>query len=102
MTELDHVRASDSERDAAAARLQAAFAEGRIDDAEFDHRMRTALTAQTRADLAQLTADLPGEAPRPLPVTAGRRPGGFAVTFKSSLARAGRGRGAGHHTHPGY
>ena len=90
MTELDHVRASDAERDAAVARLQAAFAEGRVDDAEFDRRMRTALTAQTRADLAQLTDDLPEEAPRPLAVPAGRRPGRLAVTFKSSLSRAGR------------
>ena len=98
MTELDHVRASDSERDAAATQLQAAFAEGRIDDAEFDQRMRTALTAQTRADLARLTADLPEEVPRPLPVTAGRRPGRFAVTFKSSLSRAGRWRVPEHYT----
>ena len=90
MTELDHVRASDAERDAAVARLQAAFAEGRVDDAEFDRRMRTALTAQTRADLAQLTDDLPEETPRPLAVPAGRRPGRLAVTFKSSLSRAGR------------
>jgi len=90
MTELDHVRASDTERDAAASRLQAAFAEGRLDDAEFDRRMRTALTAQTRADLAELVADLPGEVPRPRPATTGRRPGRFAVTFKSRLARAGR------------
>jgi hypothetical protein len=98
MTELDHVRASDSERDAAATRLQGAFAEGRIDDAEFDQRMRTALTAQTRADLARLTADLPEETPRPLPVAAGRRPGRFAVTFKSSLSRAGRWRVPEHYT----
>ena len=90
MTELDRVRASDTERDAAASRLQAAFAEGRLDDAEFDRRMRTALTAQTRADLAELVADLPGEVPRPRPATTGRRPGRFAVTFKSRLARAGR------------
>ena len=90
MTELDRVRASDTERDAAASRLQAAFAEGRLDDAEFDRRMRTALTAQTRADLAELVADLPGEAPRPRPATTGRRPGRFAVAFKSRLARAGR------------
>ena len=98
MTELDHVRASDSERDAAATRLQVAFAEGRIDDVEFDQRMRTALTAQTRADLARLTADLPEETPRPLPVTAGRRPGRFAVTFKSSLSRACRWRVPKHYT----
>jgi uncharacterized protein DUF1707 len=90
MTELDRVRASDAERDAAAARLQEAFAEGRLDDAEFDQRMRTALTAQTRADLAELTTDLPEQAPRPLPVPSGRGPGRLAVTFKSSLSRTGR------------
>jgi hypothetical protein len=90
MAELDRVRASDAERDATAGRLQAAFAEGRLDDAEFDRRMRAALTAQTRADLAELVTDLPEEAPRPLPVPAGRRAGRFAVTFKSALSRAGR------------
>ena len=90
MTEPDSVRASDSERDAAASRLQAAFAEGRLDDTDFDERMRAALTARTRTDLARLTTDLPAEAPAPLAVPAGRRPGRFAVTFKSSLRRAGR------------
>ena len=90
MTELDPVRASDAERDAAAARLQEAFAEGRLDDAEFDVRMRTALTAQTRADLAELMTDLPEQAPRPLPVPSGRGPGRLAVTFKSCLSRTGR------------
>jgi len=90
MTEPDSIRASDIERDAAASRLQAAFAEGRLDDAEFDQRMRSALTARTRTDLALLTTDLPAEPPAPLPVPAGRQPGRFAVTFKSSLRRAGR------------
>jgi hypothetical protein len=85
--ELDSVRASDSERDAAAGRLQAAFAEGRLNDAEFDERMRTALTARTRADLARLMTDLPADAPA---APAGSQPGRFAVTFKSSLHRAGR------------
>ncbi len=47
MSELDSIRASDAERDVAATRLQAAFAEGRIDDDEFDLRMRAALTART-------------------------------------------------------
>ena len=90
MAEPDSVRASDSERDAAASRLQAAFAEGRLGDTEFDERMRAALTASTRTDLARLTADLPADPPAPLPVPAGREPGRFAVTFKSSLRRAGR------------
>ena len=92
--ELDSVRASDSERDAAVGRLQAAFAEGRLNDAEFDERMRTALTARTRADLARLMTDLPADAPAALPAPAGSQPGRFAVTFKSSLHRAGRCGGA--------
>jgi len=90
MSELDSIRASDVERDAAATRLQAAFAEGRIDDGEFDLRMRAALTARTRADLAQLMTDLPTDAPAAPPAPAGSQPGRFAVTFKSSLRRAGR------------
>ncbi len=90
MTELDHVRASDAERDAAVARLQAAFAEGRVDDAEFDRRMRTALTAQTRADLAAAHGRPAGGGAAPAGGP-GRAPAGrLAVTFKSSLSRAGR------------
>jgi DUF1707 SHOCT-like domain len=53
------LRASDRERDAAVQRLQSAFTEGRIDDQEFDERMRAALTARARAELDQLLADLP-------------------------------------------
>jgi len=39
------IRVGDRERDAVAHRLQDAFAEGRLDDDEFDQRMRAALTA---------------------------------------------------------
>src|SRR5579862_8335083 len=39
-------RASDRERDAVVQRVQEAFAEGRLDDTEFDERMRAALVAQ--------------------------------------------------------
>jgi hypothetical protein len=95
---LDSVRASDSERDAAAGRLQAAFAEGRLNDAEFDERMRTALTARTRADLAHLMTDLPADTPAATSAPAGSQPGRFAVTFKSSLHRAGRWRVPEHFT----
>ncbi len=98
MPELDSIRASDSERDAAATRLQAAFVAGRLDDTEFDQRMRAALTARTRADLAQLMTDLPGDAPALPPAPAGSQPGRLAVTFKSSLRRAGRWRVPEHFT----
>lgn len=89
------IRASDRERDAATHRLQEAFAEGRLDDAEFDTRMRSALSARTRADLDGLLADLPADSPGAgQPAVAGsspgRGPGKLAVAFKSSVRRAGR------------
>ena len=86
------VRASDRERDAVVQRVQQAFAEGRLDDAEFDERMRAALTARTHADLDVLLADLPAEtaAPDPALATAGRRPGRVAIALKSSVRRGGR------------
>ena len=89
------IRASDRERDAATHRLQEAFAEGRLDDAEFDTRMRSALSARTRADLDGLLADLPAASPvASSPAVAGtspgRAPGKLAVAFKSSVRRACR------------
>ena len=86
------VRASDRERDAVVQRVQQAFAEGRLDDGEFDERMRAALTAVTHADLDVLLADLPAEtaAPGPAPAAGGRGPGRVAVALKSSVRRGGR------------
>jgi hypothetical protein len=96
MQQLDRTLASDAERDSAAERLQVAFAEGRLTDSEFDQRMRSALTARTRAELAGLVADLPEQAPHARPdlvLAGGARgagPGRLAVSFKSSIRRAGR------------
>ena len=86
------LRVSDRERDAVVQRVQAAFAEGRLDDTEFDERMRAALTARTRGDLDVLLTDLPAEtaAPGPAPATAGRGPGRLAIALKSSVRRGGR------------
>jgi hypothetical protein len=96
------IRASDRERDAATQQLQAAFAEGRINDSEFDERMRAALTARTRGQLDHLLTDLPdavpGTAGRSVAPVTGRRPGRFAITFKSSIRRAGRWRVPDHYT----
>jgi Domain of unknown function (DUF1707) len=87
------LRASHTERDAAAGQLQDAFAEGRLDDTEFDERMRAALTAKTHAELDAVVADLPAApgAPgaRPAPV-AGVAPGRLAVAYKGTVRRAGR------------
>ena len=92
------MRVSDQERDQVAQVLQAAFAEGRLDDAEFDERMRAALTARVSTDLESLTADLPAGPLRPArPVAStvggpatGPQPGRYAVAYKSSVRRGGR------------
>jgi Domain of unknown function (DUF1707) len=85
------LRVSDRERDAVLQRVQQAFAEGRLDDAEFDERMRAVLTARTVGELDVLLADLPAEQAAGLaPAVAGPGPGRFAVALKSSVRRGGR------------
>jgi hypothetical protein len=73
-------------------RVQDAFAEGRLDDAEFDQRTRAALTARTHAELDTLLADLPAAAgpSAGAPAVPAHRPGSLAVALKSSVRRAGR------------
>ena len=83
--------ASNVERDAATQRLQAAFAEHRLTDEEFDQRVRHALVARTTTELDSLTADLPAAAPTLLVATGtSRKPGRFAIALKSSISRVGR------------
>ena len=64
MTTARHIRVSDAERQGAAQRIGAAWAEGRLDDAEYDRRLAQCFAAVTYADLDQLFTDLPG--PRPV------------------------------------
>jgi Domain of unknown function (DUF1707) len=54
-----HMRVGDAERRAAADRLAEHFADGRLDQAEFDERISRAMSAKTRADLTDLFTDLP-------------------------------------------
>ncbi|MEW1627809.1 DUF1707 domain-containing protein [Streptomyces sp. NPDC089173] len=69
------LRASHDDREAVVEQLRDAAAEGRIDLDELDARLEQALTSKTYAELAVLTADLPGPpAPTnqpPLVVTGG-------------------------------
>jgi hypothetical protein len=101
------VRASDQERDEAVQRLQTAFAEGRLDDREFDERMRAALAARTRTDLAPLFDDLPGAAGQPAApagglvvghAAGGPAPGRRQIAYKNYLRRDGRWRVPGRYT----
>ena len=87
------MRAGDRERDAVVQRLQEAFADGRLDDDEFDRRTRSALTARFNSELEVLTQDLPASAGGPRTVTpaaAGGKPGRLAVAYKNSIRRGGR------------
>ncbi|WP_089327475.1 DUF1707 and DUF4870 domain-containing protein [Actinomadura meyerae] len=52
------LRASDAERESAIQRLQDAYAEGRVDEDEFDMRVQLAITAKTRGQLGAVTRDL--------------------------------------------
>lgn len=62
------VRASDTEREQTVALLQRSFADGRLALAELEERAGAAYAARTRAQLRDLTADLPAaeqQPPRP-------------------------------------
>jgi hypothetical protein len=58
-TEDMNMRVSDAERQAVADRLAAHYADGRLDQVEFDERSSRAMSAKTRADLEGLLDDLP-------------------------------------------
>jgi Domain of unknown function (DUF1707) len=92
------MRASDQDREDAAQRLQEAFAEGRLDDTEFDQRMRSALVAATRPELEKLSADLPAATPKSTAAVKLPPPGKYAVAYKSSIRRGGRWRVPGRFT----
>jgi class 3 adenylate cyclase len=81
------LRVSDQEREATVQRLQTAFAEGRLNDEEFDARLRAALTARTQEELARLLADLPGIQARLAPARLMGRP---VVAVLSEAVRRGR------------
>jgi Domain of unknown function (DUF1707) len=59
------VRASDAEREQTVALLQRGFADGRLALAELEERAGAAYAARTRAQLRDLTADLPSAEQQP-------------------------------------
>lgn len=76
----DQFRVGHAERDAVAAILQEAVADGRLDIDELDERLELALRAKTYADLERLVTDLSADLPwrsdrRPVPVQGPRPPG---------------------------
>jgi hypothetical protein len=64
-SEPTQVRASDAEREAIVARLNAATGEGRLTLEEFGDRAERAYAARTQGELEQLVDDLPARASAP-------------------------------------
>src|SRR5262249_50069188 len=82
----DQLRASHADREQVIQALKAAFVRGQLTRDELGMRAGQALAARTRAELAALTADIPG----PAPVGPTRRP---APVRRRPLARAAAGAG---------
>lgn len=59
------VRVSDAERSEIADVLSRHYADGRLDQAEFDERVERAMKAKTRGDFRGLLDDLPDETDQP-------------------------------------
>jgi len=57
------LRASDAERGRVTESLRAHYLDGRLTQDDFDERVERALAARTKGELAELTRDLPQEAP---------------------------------------
>src|SRR5690349_9922519 len=83
------VRASDADRQAAVARLQAALGEGRLTVDEFSQRAQAADEAVTTDQLDQLVADLPREAPPHVEMVGQRTPEAVSSVF-GDVKLAGR------------
>ncbi|MFD0774305.1 DUF1707 domain-containing protein [Streptomonospora algeriensis] len=78
LTPRDELRASDADRDAVARRLSTALSDGRLDLAEYQSRLDSAMGARTMGELAPLTTDIPD------PDTPGDGPVDLARTGKEN------------------
>ena len=81
-----HIRVSDAERNTVAELLGQHYADGRLDQAEFDDRISRTMAAKTRGDLTGLFDDLPEAGP----TGAGPAgPGDPAVQYRGPRRRGG-------------
>ncbi|MBB4933717.1 hypothetical protein F4561_004537 [Lipingzhangella halophila] len=104
------IRASDSDRDAVAARLRDALAEGRLSPDEHSERLDAVYGAKTRGELEPLTTDLPDSAapareaasafPSPRPVYGAERIVNNEASGAVSIAVMGGAERSGHWTVP--
>ena len=84
-----HIRVSDADRNAVAEQLGAHYADGRLDQAEFDERISRTMAAKTRGDLAGLFDDLPDPHPGPAGAPGAAGPGGPTAPYIRPRRRSG-------------
>ena len=82
-----NIRVSDADRNAVAEQLGVHYADGRLDQAEFDERISRTMAAKTRGDLTGLFDDLPDPATAGAPAAAG--PGGPQPPYIRPRRRSG-------------
>ena len=86
------LRASDAEREQVVGQLRERFAEGRLTQDSFVHRMDAALRARERPELDELLADMPSQ--RRLPDLLADFLAGVAARWQAAARRAAAPRGA--------
>ena len=82
-----HIRVSDAERNVVAELLGQHYADGRLDQAEFDERISRTMAAKTRGDLAGLFDDLPETGPAGAGPAGPGGPVGPAAPYRGSRRR---------------
>ena len=85
-----HIRVSDAERNAVAELLGQHYADGRLDQAEFDERVGRTMAAKTRGDLTGLFDDLP-ETETGAGAGGPRGPAGPSASYQVRRRRSGGG-----------
>ena len=83
-----HIRVSDTERNAVAELLGQHYADGRLDQPEFDDRISRTMAAKTRGDLSGLFDDLPETGPAGAGPAGPGGPGG-PVSYRGPRKRGG-------------
>lgn len=84
-----HIRVSDAERNEVTELLGQHYADGRLDQAEFDERVNRTMAAKTRGDLAGLFDDLPEPGSAGAGPTGPGGPNGSAVSYRGQRRRGG-------------
>jgi Domain of unknown function (DUF1707) len=84
-----HIRVSDAERNSVAELLGQHYADGRLDQSEFDERINRTMAAKTRGDLTGLFDDLPETGPAGAGPAGPGGPVGPTVPYRGPRRRGG-------------